>query len=270
LVVGIDIGGSTTDIVGFDGREVAHPISVTASDPIASAAGALGRFLDAGGYSLSSIRQIGITGVGATHLGHTLLGIPVVSVDEFTCIGRGGTFLAGVDDAIVVSMGTGTAIVHVRGGHATHWGGTGVGGGTLAGLARSILGTTEIRTVVDLAKEGSLARVDLTVGEIAGGPVNGLPPTATAANFARVSDRTSKPDVALGLINLVCQTIGVLAVSAARETGSDLIILTGKVSELPQARPIFDSLGKLYGRKMQLPEHAGSATAVGAAVSIWK
>ena len=43
--------------------------------------------------------------------------------------------MSGLDRAVVVSMGTGTAYVMADKGRVSHLGGTGVGGGTLLGLS---------------------------------------------------------------------------------------------------------------------------------------
>ena len=39
IIVGIDVGGSTTKIVGFDGDRLLAPVLVKANDPIASVYG---------------------------------------------------------------------------------------------------------------------------------------------------------------------------------------------------------------------------------------
>ncbi|MDP4153305.1 MAG: hypothetical protein Q8865_07715 [Bacillota bacterium] len=44
LVIGIDIGGSTTKIIGIKDKEIISPIQVRATDPIASLYGAFGKF----------------------------------------------------------------------------------------------------------------------------------------------------------------------------------------------------------------------------------
>ena len=40
IIVGIDVGGSTTKIVGFDGDRLLPPLLVRATDPVASVYGA--------------------------------------------------------------------------------------------------------------------------------------------------------------------------------------------------------------------------------------
>ena len=71
VVLGIDVGGSTTKIVGFrqgnDGsRVLMSPLFVRATDPITSIYGALGRYTAENGLSLSDIRRVMTTGVGSS------------------------------------------------------------------------------------------------------------------------------------------------------------------------------------------------------------
>lgn len=269
MILGIDIGGTTTDAVALKDGEIRALVSVQASDPITAAAGALGKIVDVLNAPLSDIRVIAATGVGSGKLGSHLLGIPVVVVDEFTSIGTAGSLLADVSRAIVVSMGTGTALVTVDGTNIAHWGGIGVGGGTLLGLSRLVLNVSTIPVLTRKARGGHLETVDLTVGDIAGGPLNNLPASATASNFGKVSDDATDEDKALAIINLVCQTIGVVAVAAARGMGFSDIVLTGKLTTLPQTREIVSGVGKLFGMTFHVPEQAPYATAIGAAQHVY-
>ena len=91
----------------------------------------------------------------------------------------------------MVSLGTGTAIVSVNKTEIRHVSGTGVGGGTLLGLAKHMLGVSGLDTLEAMADRGDLHRVDLSVRDIAGGPIGDLPPGTTAANFGKIgSDAT--------------------------------------------------------------------------------
>ena len=84
MVIGIDIGGSTTKIVGFDGQNVCSPMMVNAGDPKTSAYGALGRFLSENHLGLGDIKRIMVTGVGSSFLTKDMYGIPTCKVDEIT------------------------------------------------------------------------------------------------------------------------------------------------------------------------------------------
>jgi type II pantothenate kinase len=268
MVLGIDIGGTTTDIVGLENGLLAGFLSVRANDPVASASGALGKFLIKQKIQLSQISSIAVTGVGATFLDEFLFGIPLVRIDEFEAIGIGGTRLTNLQKAVVVSMGTGTALVKVDSGNIEHLGGTGIGGGTLLGLARHMLKMTDFETIVELAQNGSLTSVDLTIGDIAGKDIGFLPPDATASNFGKHGDKATTADLALGIINLVCQSIGMSAVFACRNSNIDTVILTGKLSKLPQTPYVFDRLQKLFRIKFLIPPNSEFSTAAGAAFSL--
>ena len=268
MIIGIDIGGTTTDIVGLKNGQIINPLTVKADDPIASAAGALGKFLESKNSNLKDIDIIAATGVGSNKISSNLFGIQVKIVDEFKAIGTAGTYLSGLKKAVVVSMGTGTAIVTVIRNKIEHWGGSGVGGGTLVGLADRMLKIKNVQTLVDLANKGNLDHVDLSVGDIAGGALEHLPESITASNFGKLSDKARDEDIALAIINLVAQTIGVLGISAARASGLNDIILTGKLSGIEPLKIILERVAGLYNTKFLIPDHADFATAIGAAIFI--
>jgi len=263
MIIGIDIGGSTTDAVLLDGG--IRVVTVEANDPFAAAAGALGKLVAKLPGALHDVHRIAATGAGAASLGSDLLGVPVTSVSEIDAIGVGGTTLAGVSEALVVSMGTGTALVCVKGTRIAHVGGTGVGGGTLLGLSKHLLNVTRIETIEKLAAAGDLSRVDLTVGDIAGGPVGNLPVEATASNFGQLRSDATVEDKAKALVNMIAEVIVSLSVTAARGNQVKKIVLTGK---LLRVKPLVDRIRatrRLFDLEFLIPEHAEYATAIGAA-----
>ena len=113
-IIGIDVGGSTTKIVGFRNEKIIAPQFVQATDPLTSLYGAFGKFTAENGIELSDIEKVILTGVGSSHVSKPLYGLACETVSEFECVGRGGLFLSELSEAIVISMGTGTAIVHAK------------------------------------------------------------------------------------------------------------------------------------------------------------
>lgn len=266
-IIGIDIGGSTTKIIGFDGNAIFSPLLVKATDPIASVYGAFGKFLNANRLELKDIERIMVTGVGSSFIETRLYGIPTGKVDEFRAIGMGGLFLSQLTNAIIISMGTGTAFVKADNKGVRHIGGTGVGGGTLLGLSNRMLNVRNFNDLVETARGGKLTVVDLNIGDITHDRLEGLPPETTASNFGKLSDLATRNDIALGIINLVFQTIGMIAIFATRIDNTKDVILTGNLTNVPQSHEIFARLGKLFGINFVTPPHAEFATATGAAVS---
>ena len=269
IIVGIDVGGSTTKIVGFDGDRLLQPILVKATDPIASVYGGFGKFTSDNKISLSSIEKVMVTGVGSAFLGDNIYGIETVHINEFTANGKGGLYLSGIDEAVIVSMGTGTAYVYANGRtkEYTHLGGTGVGGGTLAGLADKLIGVHSVQNVANLALGGNLENIDLRISDITDTDISPtLKDNTTASNFGKISDLASREDIALGLLNMVYETIAMMAIFSARTKGIRDIILIGNLAVLPQSKEIFDKLKNMFNVNIIIPENAAYGTVIGAAL----
>ncbi len=267
IILGIDIGGSTTKIVGYrENGVLIGMLQVRAADQITSLYGAVGNFTASHKIPLSDVVKMIITGVGASFIEEDIYGIPTVKVDEFYAIGTGGLALSGKKRAIVVSMGTGTAYVRADGTQITHIGGSGVGGGTLLGLSQQILHENNYDMLNQLTQNGNLLNVDLTIQDICKNTITSLPPHATASNFGKIKNTASQSDIALGLVNMVFQTIGLLAAFACRNDTIRDVVLVGSLATLPQAREIFDGVAALYQIHFTIPRDAVFATAMGAAL----
>lgn len=265
LILGIDVGGSTTKIVGFDrNKNSKGTLQVKAGDQLTSLYGALGHFLKINNLSLTDISEIALTGVGASLMDENIYNIPTFKVNEFEAIGKGGLFLSGLSRALIVSMGTGTAYVQADQSTFRHIGGTGVGGGTLVGLSWKLLKEDNIPLVSSMALKGNLRNVDLSVGDISKITIPSLPPYTTAANFGKIEHTASREDMAYALINMVLQTVGMMAVFACIHTEPQSIVLTGTLTTLHQAEKVFEELGALHHKTFIIPENSVFATAIGA------
>lgn len=267
IILGIDVGGSTTKIVGLrsDGSLIST-MMVRAYDQITSLYGALGHYTNDNRISLGDVEEIFVTGVGSSYLTGDIYGIPTHHIDEFSAIARGGLALANVNEAIVVSMGTGTAFVSAGNKGYTHIGGSGVGGGMLLGLGKKLANASDFESLCAIASTGNLSNVDLTVGDISKSDIEKLSSEMTAANLANIKDGATDGDLALGLINMVLQTILTLASFACRDSGIRNVILTGSLTELKWLAPLVDVFRSLTPVNFIIPHEAAFATAVGAAL----
>jgi len=270
IVIGIDAGISSTKIIGIEnGKRIMAPISVKSSDALSAIYGALGKYLvDNNGIALDEVEHVMITGVGARNLNVPLLNCPTSHVDEFKANGLGARFDSGLDHIIVVSMGTGTSLVKVDGDKISHIGGIGMGGGTLLGLSRLLLNTSDINEVCQLAMTGIKSLVNLSIKDICDGKIEGLTDDTTASLFAKVLQHTpDKHDIAAGLIHMVLETIGSAAVLSQLNGGFKEFVLVGGLTELFMCDDVFTSLEKLYGVNFHIPKYAPYCTALGAALS---
>jgi type II pantothenate kinase len=259
---GLDVGISTTDAVAGWNERVSVSLPTRGAEETARAA--VESLLDLAGPPPGGL-VIAATGAGSHRLGDRLSGHPVCHVPEVSAIGRGGAGLSHRSEVLVVSLGTGTAMVSVRGREMTHVSpGTGVGGGTLLGLARALLGVSEVSDLAALARRGDRTRLDITIGEAIGGPLGALPERATASNFAKFDGRADRADLAASLANLVAEvvlTVTILGLQAARQGTA---IMTGKLLLFEPVRQRVGEASAELGGLFVIPENAAVATALGA------
>ena len=281
-ILGIDVGGSTTKIVGFcegtvlsnsrDSTTEPSPcapfgmLQVRAADQVTSMYGAIGNLLSKHDIKLSDISAIYLTGVGASFINEQIYGIKTIKVAEFNAIGRGALNLTGLNEALVISMGTGTAFVKATKSEVTHLGGSGVGGGTIIGLASQMIGKRHVDSILALAENGDLKNIDLSVSDILNSEVNTLPFDLTASNFGKIKSTASDSDIALGIINMVFETAGMMAVFALKDETIKDVIITGSLAEFPQAKTVLQQFKTLKGLNFIIPENAVFATAIGATI----
>jgi type II pantothenate kinase len=270
LVAGIDVGASTTKGVILGKSGIMHQCLIeTLNDK--SSIMRIFKILLSRVDDDSTIKKVAVSGGNSRKVEKEFFGIPVQKVDEIAATGIGGLFLSGKRQALIVSVGTGTAIIAARnrGKTMTHVGGTGVGGGTVMGLAKRMLGINNFQEFETLALKGNTNKVDLTVGDIVGGSVGIVPAEATASNFAKLDDETLPEDVAAGIFNLVSQVVGVVSVLAAKSCKlEEDIVFVGRLVQSPLVSNITRETTKVFGLKAFVPENGEYCTAVGAALYI--
>ena len=268
-VIGIDVGGSTTKIVGIEnGTHIKSPMNITANDPITSLFGAFGKYLYDNNIAFEEVEHVMLTGVGASGVTTPIYGLPTTHVDEFRADGLGARFVSGLQQLIVVSMGTGTTLVRVDGDDIAHIGGISMGGGTLQGLSHLLLKDNHIQDVIEMAQHGDISRINLQIKDISKGDIEGLPMHATASLFGKVmNSNPNDNDIAKGLICMVLETIGSCAVLSQVNGGFKDYVLIGNLTLLPECQTIFPMMESLYDVRFHIPEHARYCTALGAALS---
>lgn len=267
MIVGIDVGGSTTKIIGVEDGKIKSPLFITAADPVTSLFGAFGKYMYDNQIELEDIEQVMLTGVGSAYINTPLYGRPTAKVDEFLCNALGAQYESGFERLVAVSMGTGTSFIQIEKDLIRHIGGIGIGGGTLQGLSRLLLKSHDIHQVVELAKAGDISHINLQIKDICNHPLPDLPMDATASNFGKAESNATEENVAVGIVYMVLQAIGSAARLAGLSCGIKDFVLIGNLSQLPQCRTVFDNMEVLYGVRYHIPPYAEYRTALGAALS---
>ena len=265
--VSIDLGGSTIDLIIFNqNQEIVETISFESAETERSNLLAI---LEKAKINLNTINLLRITGGFSLNLPVKINGIKIEKISEFQANGFGGKHLAQTENCLVVSLGTGTSMVKVINGKIEHIGGTGIGGGTLIGLGKLLLNENHYKNIDKLAQKGNIQKVDLSVKDIVGGEIGMLPSNATASNFGKSSlsgdeGKLSKADLALGLCNLIGETVGSIAYFASQKYNLENIVLIGKVTRVKTIVKTIQTTSKIYNKKIIIPENADFGTAIGA------
>jgi type II pantothenate kinase len=265
LQIGIDAGGSLTKIVTIRDEKKEYRTK--------DFYGALELARTLTGYD-----RVYLTGCRAgtleAHLPDNLKG-RVYRADELEAFWAGAHKMLSEegrpsDSFVLVAFGTGTSVFTVSSGKGTRTAGTGVGGGTLTGLSRLLIGITDFEAIMDLASRGNRHLVDLMVSDLypdakASPVLNEL----TAANFgSREVERSSKEDIASAILQLVVETIAVISIQVARAHQMETIVVAGSPTRHPLVRARFGELGALLGHDFfAFLEHGPYCGALGAIIT---
>ena len=265
--IGIDLGSTAVKLVAKGERGL-----ISRSRPAVRQEALVGQmveeFLTWAEISRDEVERVALTGVRTASFTRSVLGLPTCTVPEFEAIGRGGLALSGgLERALVVSLGTGTALVLAGPEGCNHLGGSGIGGGTLTGLGMLLLGEKNPEHIGALAARGRADLVDLMMSDLCDGDLPTLSRDLTASNFGHISPDARREDLALGLVTMILQSAGCQALFALRHTQLKDVVLTGSLTRLPQAKEQFEFMSASFGLNFRIPgELAPYATALGAVV----
>ncbi len=266
LVLGVDCGATLTDAVLLRGKKILKKASIESIG--VQSPRALENFLQKN-FPLEKVGKIALTG-GGKNAPDCVCGIAAEKVNELDAIAKGSRFLSKKEKFLVANIGTGTPLLFVEGKKWRHLGGTGVGGGTIAGLGKLLLNASPLE-VEKLALKGTNS-LDLSVNDVVGGGIGVVPANATASNYGKLplfGGRSPKrEDVAWSLLNMVAEVIARMIVLAAKQLRCEReIVVAGRVAENPVVAQRMAAVGKMFGCKIIVPKNAAFCTAVGAALS---
>ena len=216
---------------------------------------------------IKDVCEIAVTGVGSS-FADDILNIKTQKVDEFYAMAKGACYFSKLKKFTALSMRTGTAIVFVNGDEITHLGGSGVGGGTLMGLSKLLLDIDSFDELISLSKTGDLSKIDIFLDNKNKNNNCKLPQDLIASNFGKVakSQDLKERDIAIGIVNMVFQTIGRVSALATKSVDTSEIVAIGNLSKTPQAQQILKQIGNTYGVNFNFYKNTQYAVALGSII----
>ena len=264
--ISIDFGITVTDIIKRDKGVLSHQMTLSKEEPSSSLLKQLLPDID----FKSDVNFLAVTGGKHLNLGDEIETTKIIHVNEIDAVGEGAMNLSGLNNknpTIIVSAGSGTACILARDGQFMHCSGTGVGGGTVLGLSKLLLGTTNPDEIAKLAKEGNESGVDLILEDVVSGPIGELPSDTTAVNFGKISkleSEISKQDIAAGIVNLVGQTAARVATSVATTFNAKEIVVVGRSPSFNGLKNSLEQAASIMGFSPHFPKNGEYASALGA------
>jgi len=259
--IGIDIGSSTIKIVEISEKdEILNKLILEKCD----LKQAIDEFIKTSKIDIKNVEKIVLTGTGKNNLKEDIYGIPIIKINELEAIGIGGLLLSKQKEALVISMGTGTAFVQATLNDCKHIGGTGIGGGTLFNLCKRFTSITDFRDIEKAIGLGSLKNIDLTMQDISDEQISTLPKDITTSNFGKLNGLANENDIILGIANMIFETIGMMAVFATKQVENKNIVVIGSLTKIPYLRKVLDKIEILHDAKFIIPKDAEFAAVIGA------
>ena len=256
-MIGIDIGSSTTKVIEYKNEEIKNKLIIR--DGFSKK-----KLEDFISKNDIEVEKLVFTGIGSSKINKDDYEAPTYIIDEFSAIAKGGLYLAQKDKALVVSVGTGTAFIDVNNNETKHLGGTGVGAGTLFNICNRMLNVESFDEIVDLAQKGDVEKIDLRIKDITTEEIPTLPLDLTLSNFGKFSKDVKKEDIVIGLINMIFEVIGMMAVFITSKKDVKDVIFIGNITVIPGVRYVLDRIEKVQNINFIVPENTEFAVVLGA------
>ena len=216
-------------------------------------------------------QQVIATGGGAARLARELRDLEVRTVPEFAAWAHGAPLLAaraGLElpsHYLLAIVGTGTSVLALDPEGSRRVGGSALGGGTLLGLGRLLLGVESFDEICALAARGDRDRVDLLVRDIYPGGEIALPGDLNAASFAKLDSR-SPEDLAHALVGMIAENVGLICGNLARSLGARAVVYCGStLLHNAGMQDILRWVTAMNGATAHFPEEGAFCGALGAA-----
>ena len=257
-IIGIDIGSSTTKIIEYRDKEIKSKKIVRKK----YSKNDLEVFLKEN--NINNIENIVFTGIGANRINESDYNVKIIKVAEFDAIAQGCLSLSGKEESIIVSVGTGTALLEARKEGIKHLGGTGLGAGTIYNICDRLLNISGFDEICKAAENGDITKIDLRIGDITDEDLPTLPKELTLSNFGKFEKDARKEDIVAGIVNMTFEVIGMMVAFYIINSDIKEAVLIGNITALPGVKDILDKIENTHKVKFYIPENAEFAVTLGA------
>lgn len=225
------------------------------------------------------VEEIGLTGGRTEQLRDVLNTMKSIEyIVEFEATLKGVRYLLEkeghtIEQSIITNIGTGTSIHYMDGNQHMRVGGTGIGGGTLIGLATIMTGISDFDEIKSHASLGQRGAIDLLVKDIYQGMDTPLDGNLTASNFGKVGiteqANFAQSDILATTQGLVGEVITTLSIQLAEQHNAEHIVYIGStLSNNEQIKQVIEYYTVLKKHTPIFLSDFGFSGAIGALINI--
>lgn len=91
-----------------------------------------------------------------------------------------------------------------------------------------------------------------------------MPLDLTLSNFGKMQEDAKSCDIVLGIVNMVFEIIGMMAVFALKNSKIKDIVLIGNIVAIPKVKDILEKIEKLQKVNFIIPQNAQFGVVLGA------
>tara|TARA_Y100000590_G_scaffold455032_1_gene602918 strand:- start:25 stop:828 length:804 start_codon:yes stop_codon:yes gene_type:complete len=266
MKIGVDFGITNTDIAINDRKQFTYLSfpSIEIQEDLSK----IVKKLSSASINLAECKSINVTGGKSSELPNTYNKIKINHINEIDAIGTGAKQIYELNDpSLIVSAGTGTALVAVKDSEIVHLGGIAVGGGMLEGLGHVLFNNSNGYEINEFANKGDRSKVDLLIGDVVN-KIGNLGADETAVNFgqSKSSDLNTMENLSSSVCNMVGEVIGTMAYLNAFLIKTNQVFFIGRTSLLSNVQAGINTRLRLAGIEGKYAKDREYCNAVGASL----
>ncbi len=135
-------------------------------------------------------------------------------------------------------------------------------------LCKRFSNANSFEEIVELVEKGDLSKIDIRICDRTDEKIDTLPYDLTLSNFGNLKEDATDADIALGILHMIFEIIGMMAVFATKNDTIKEAILIGNIVTIPNVKKMLKQIEDLHNIKFIIPENPQFAVAIGAIQSL--
>lgn len=135
-------------------------------------------------------------------------------------------------------------------------------------LCKKFANANSFEEIIELSQKGDLSKIDIRICDRTDEKIDTLPYDLTLSNFGNFAEDATDADITLGILHMVFEIIGMMAVFATKNDTIKEVILIGNIVTIPNVKRLLKQIEDLHNITFVIPENSQFAVVIGAIESL--